>query len=103
MSSGQPPKTFVSDLRPGRVATVEGTVVHLEPSREVERRGGGTRKIRNATLRDGTGEIALVLWGDEVELVEEGLHVRIVEGWVQDFRGRPQISLGRIGRLERTP
>jgi replication factor A1 len=101
MSTGTPPKTFVSDLRPGRVATFEATVVQLEPVREVEQRTGGTKRVRNGILQDGTGEISFVLWGDEVELVAEGESVRIVEGWVKDYKGRPQVSLGRTGRIEK--
>lgn len=91
---------YVSDLRPSRVATVEGSVTALEAVREVETRAGGRKKVRNAKLKDATGEISLVLWGAEVELVREGDRIRIVEGWVSDYRGRPQISLGRTGRLE---
>lgn len=101
MSTGIPPKTFISDLRPGRVATVEATVATLEPVREVEQRNGTTKKVRNALLRDRTAEISLVLWGDEVDLVAQGDQVRIVEGWVKDYKGRPQISLGKTGRLEK--
>jgi len=101
MSTGVPPKTFITDLRPGRVATFEAAVVKLEPVREVEQRSGVTKKVRNGVLKDPSGEIALVLWGDEVELVAEGDRVRIVEGWVKDYKGRPQVSLGRTGRLEK--
>jgi len=101
MSAGAPPKTFVSDLRPGRVAAFEATVAKLEPVREVEQRAGGRKKVRNGILKDGTGEISLVLWGEEVELVTEGEKVRIVDGWVKDYKGRPQVSLGRTGRLEK--
>ncbi|HXY46413.1 MAG TPA: SOSS complex subunit B family protein [Thermoplasmata archaeon] len=101
MSTGTPPKTFVSDLRPGRVATFEATVARLEPIREVDQRTGGTKRVRNGMLKDGTGEISFVLWGDEVELVAEGDAIRIVEGWVKDYKGRPQVSLGRTGRIER--
>ena len=73
----------------------------LEAVREVEQRSGGLKKVRNGVLKDGTGEIAFVLWGDEVELVAEGDRVRIVEGWVKDYKGRPQVSLGRTGRIEK--
>ncbi len=100
-TTGAPPKTFISDLRPGRVATVEATVVKLEAVREVDSRMGGRQRVRNGLLKDDTGEIAFALWGDEVDLVAEGERVRIVEGWVKDYKGRPQISLGRIGRLEK--
>ena len=99
MSTGAPPKTFVSDLRPGRVATFEATVAKLEPIREVEQRTGGTKRVRNGVLKDGTGEISVVLWGDEVELVSEGELIHVVEGWVKEYKGRPQVSLGRTGRI----
>ena len=69
--------------------------------REVEQRTGGTKKVRNGVLKDGTGEIALVLWGAEVDLVAEGDEVRIVEGWIKDYKGRPQVSLGRTGKVEK--
>jgi len=92
---------FISDLRPDRVATLEATVAKLEPVREFEQRSGGNKKVRNGTLKDGTGEIALVLWGDEVDAVAEGDKVRIVEGWVKDYKGRPQISLGKVGKIEK--
>ncbi len=103
MPESRPPATFISDLRPSRVATIEGTVTDLEPVREVTTREGTTKKVRNGRLRDGTGEIVLVLWGSEVALAEAGDRVRIVEGWVSDARGRAQISLGRSGRLEKLP
>jgi ssDNA-binding replication factor A large subunit len=101
MATGAPPKTFISDLRPGRVATFDATVSKLEAIREFEARTGGMKKVRNAVLKDGTGEISLVLWADEVELVAEGDQVRVVEGWVKDYNGRPQISLGKTGRIEK--
>jgi len=101
MSTGAPPKTFISDLRPGRVATFEALVAKLEPPREVEQRSGGTKQVRNGVLSDGTAEISFVLWGDEVELVSQGDRIRIVEGWVKDYKGRPQVSLGKTGRIEK--
>ena len=101
MAASVPPNTFISDLRPGRVATFEANVVKLEPIREIEQRTGGMKKVRNGTLKDGTGEIALVLWGTEVDLVTEGDQIRIVEGWIKDYKGRPQVSLGRTGRIDR--
>ncbi len=101
MPTSAPPKTFISDLRPSRAATVEAAVVKLEPTREITQRDGQKKQVRNGRLKDDTGEIGLVLWGDEVELVAEGDRVRIVEGWVKDYQGRPQISLGRTGKLEK--
>ncbi len=101
MSVGRPPGTYISDLRPSRVATVEGVIRELEPVREVETREGQRRKVRNGKLQDATGEISIALWGSEVNLAEVGDRIRIVEGWVSESRGRPQLSLGRSGKLER--
>lgn len=101
MTEGAPPKTFISDLRPGRVATFEATIAKLDPPREVEQRSGGTTRFRQGTLRDRTGEVVFVLWGREVDLVGEGDRVRIVEGWVKEYKGRPEVSLGRTGRIEK--
>jgi len=103
MPESKPPSTFISDLRPSRMATIEATVSKLEPIREVEQRLGGKKRVRNGVLKDGTGEISLVLWGDEVEMVAEGERVRVIDGWVKDYRGKPQISLGRGGKLEKLP
>ncbi len=100
-TAGQPTGLFISDLRPSRVATVEGVVARLDPVRDVETREGSPRKVRDAVLRDPTGEIALVLWGSEVDLVAAGERIRVVDGWVSERRGRPQISLGRTGRIEK--
>jgi len=103
VTASLPPKTFIADLRPSRVATFEATVVQLEPIREFETRDGGRKKVRNGKLKDATGEIALVLWGSEIELVAEGDRVRITDGWVKDYQGRPQVSLGRLGKLATLP
>ena len=46
MPESQPPATFISDLRPSRVATIEATVSELQPAREIETRGG--RKTKDA-------------------------------------------------------
>jgi ssDNA-binding replication factor A large subunit len=101
MTEGRPAGTFISDLRPSRVATLEAVVASLEATREVETKEGMLRKVRNGVLRDATGEIGFVLWGSEVDLVSVGDRVRVVDVWVSDRRGRPQISLGRTGRIER--
>lgn len=103
MPEGAPPKTFISDLRPGRVVTFEAVVAKLEAPREIEQRTGKMTRVRNGTLRDGTGEVSIVLWGSEVDLLAEGDKVRIVDGWVKEYKGRPEISLGRTGRVEKAP
>jgi ssDNA-binding replication factor A large subunit len=93
--------TYISDLRPSRLATIDAVVLRLEPVREVETREGVRRKVRDGLIKDPTGEIALVLWGSEVDLVSVGERIRLVDAWVSERRGRPQISLGRSGKLQK--
>jgi replication factor A1 len=102
MPESSPPKTFISDLRPGRVVTFEATVAKLDPPKEVEQRSGSTTRVRNGLLKDETGEVSIVLWGKDTELVEAGDRIRIVEGWVKEYKGRPEVSLGRLGRIEKS-
>ena len=92
---------YISDLRPNRLATIEATVDQLGPLRQVMLAAGAPKNVRDGRLKDATGEVAIVLWGHEVDLVREGDRIRIVEGWVKDYKGRLQISLGRSGRLDR--
>jgi replication factor A1 len=101
MPESTPPKTFISDLRPGRVVTFEATVAKLEPAKAIEQRNGGTTHVRNGLLKDETGEVTIVLWGAETEMMAAGDKVRIVDGWVKEYKGRPEVSLGRVGRVEK--
>ncbi|HTW39248.1 MAG TPA: SOSS complex subunit B family protein [Thermoplasmata archaeon] len=101
MSDSTPPRTFISDLRPGRVVTFEATVAKLDPARSIEQRNGGTTQVRNGLLKDATGEVSIVLWGRETELMSVGDEVRVVDGWVKEYKGRPEVSLGRTGRIEK--
>ncbi|MCI4329347.1 MAG: OB-fold nucleic acid binding domain-containing protein [Thermoplasmata archaeon] len=101
MAMSKPPASTISSLRPSQSATIEATVTMLEAIREIDTRDGTKKKVRNGKVKDATGEIALVLWGSEVEMVVEGDKVRISDGWVKDYQGKPQISLGRSGKLEK--
>lgn len=95
MATSAPPKSFISDLGPSRVATVEATVTSLDSIREVEQRSGRKTRVRNLLLYDGTSQIELLLWGRDVALVTVGEEHRVVDGWVKYHRGNPESSLSR--------
>jgi ssDNA-binding replication factor A large subunit len=101
MAMSKPPASTISSLKASQSATIEATVTMLEAIREIDTRDGTKKKVRNGKVKDASGEIALVLWGAEVEMVVEGDKVRITDGWVKDYQGKPQISLGRSGKLEK--
>lgn len=62
----------VADLRPGDCGVLHVTVVHVEAPRTFHRRGGGSGTLCRVALADASGEVDLVLWGEEVAKVRDG-------------------------------
>ncbi|MEM3399629.1 MAG: OB-fold nucleic acid binding domain-containing protein [Candidatus Micrarchaeia archaeon] len=90
----------ISELKPGTGnATVEAKVVSIEEPRDVLTRYGKKTRVARAIIEDDTGQVSLTLWGDEVNAVKEGEHIRIEDGWVSEYMGNLQISTGKYGRL----
>jgi len=89
----------ISELKSGTGSVnLEGEVVSVEPVREINKYG---RKLRvaNATLKDDSGSITLVLWNDDVDRVKEGNRVKIENGYVSEYQGKPQLTPGKFGKL----
>lgn len=88
----------ISDLKEGmgRI-NIEAKIVSKEQPREVTTRFGQTQ-VANAVLEDETGKITLSLWGKDAE-IEEGAKVKIENGFVSSFRGEPQLSAGKFGKI----
>lgn len=88
----------ISDLREGmgRV-NIEAKIVSKEQPRQVTTRFGETQ-VANATIEDETGKITLSLWGKDAE-IEEGAKIKIENGFVSSFRGEPQLSAGKFGKI----
>ena len=43
--------------------------------------------------------MTLTLWNDEIDAVNEGDKISIVDGWVSEWQGNKQISAGRNGKI----
>ncbi|HTT72842.1 MAG TPA: OB-fold nucleic acid binding domain-containing protein [Thermoplasmata archaeon] len=89
----------IASLRPNSNATIEATITAVSPPRDVTTSRGPSR-VADATLQDATGTITLTLWGDDIAKYSVGQKIRISDGWVKDFRGKLQVSMGRSGRIE---
>ncbi len=77
---------------------VEVEVVSVESPREFNKMGR-TLSVANATVKDESGEITLVLWNSEIEKVKAGDKIKIENGYVSEWQGRPQLTLGKFGKL----
>ena len=50
--------------------------------------------------KDGTGDIKLTLWNEDVEKIKAGDKVHLVNGYVNEWQGEMQLTTGRMGKLE---
>ncbi len=92
----------IGSLQANQNATIEGTITAISAVRDVTTaRGPG--QVADATVQDETGTITLTLWGDDTRRYSVGQKIRITDGWVKDFRGKLQISMGRSGKITVQP
>jgi replication factor A1 len=89
----------ISSLRANANASIDATITAISTPRDVNTVRGPSR-VADATLQDETGTITLTLWGGEIEKYSVGQKIRITDGWVKEFRGKLQVSMGRSGRIE---
>ena len=61
----------------------------------------GQSRVCDAKGVDEDGEsVALSLWNEEIDQVNQDDRIRITNGWVRQWRGNLQVSAGRFGKLE---
>ncbi len=90
----------IAELAPGTGSVeVQGEIVEIEAPREFNKNGRNLR-VANATLRDESGTIVLVLWNDDIDKVQAGNKVKITNGYVNVWKDTPQLTLGKFGKME---
>ncbi len=91
----------IKDLKNGmKRVDVEAKVLEKTATREVmSRYKDETYKVAEAIISDGTGQIKLTLWNDQIDQVNENNTVKIENGYVTSFRGEIQLNVGRYGKL----
>jgi replication factor A1 len=90
--------TGIADLRANANATFTATITAISEPRDVTT-SRGPSKVADATLQDETGTTTLTLWGDDISKYKVGQKLQVTDGWVKDFRGRLQVSMGRSGKV----
>lgn len=91
-----------SDLKPRtKVPSLELTIIEKGEVRSITTREGSPGRVCDAKAQDEEGAlVSLSLWNDEIDRVNVNSRVRILNGWVSEWRGSMQVSAGRYGRLE---
>jgi len=77
---------------------LEAEVSEVGEIREINKYG---RKLRvaNITIKDDSGDITLVLWNDEIDKVKVGSKIKIENGYVNEWQGNSQLTLGKFGKM----
>jgi replication factor A1 len=91
------PTTDIGKVPESGFTSVKGVIRSAGPLRSFTTRRGHPSSVRNLTVSDGSGEMALVLWGEKAALdIAEGDAVTLYR--VQVRRGRdggPELHTGR--------
>jgi replication factor A1 len=91
----------ISELKAGASnVTVTAKVVQKDEPREVVTKYGKRLSVANITLEDDSGTIAMSLWGDTIGEVNQGDTIEVSNGYVSEFRGTPQLSTGKFGKIK---
>jgi len=86
--------------------TVVAGVLGVYPVSTYQKKDGGTGKYRRLVLFDRGSSVKLTVWDDKAAELEKlgikvGMAVRVVGGYVkQGLDGKPNLNLGKRGRLE---
>jgi ssDNA-binding replication factor A large subunit len=92
----------IASIRANQNATFAAEITAISTPREVTT-SRGTSSVADATLQDATGTTTLTLWGDDITKYKVGTKIQITDGWVKDFKGKLQVSLGRSGKITVVP
>jgi len=89
----------ISELQPGTGnVTLQAEVVSVEAPREINKMGRMLR-VANATIKDDSGTITLVLWNENIDKVQEGAVIKIENGYVNTWQNQAQLTLGKFGKM----
>lgn len=96
----QQKRHFISDLKDGmKHVIIEGKVISISESKEVETRYGKTQ-LAIAKLQDATGEIALNLYGDQIEKVNTGDYITVENGYTLLYEGKLTLNVPKdMGKI----
>ena len=57
-------------------------------------------KLCQAKLRDDSGLTAITLWETDIDIVQNGCMIKIVNGMVKEIKGEKRFSTGFLGHIE---
>ncbi|MFH1663301.1 MAG: hypothetical protein ABH986_00550 [archaeon] len=101
VNSEQEYKT-ISEIKSNETVNLKAEIVSVYPEREFESKGK-KGKVKNALIKDKTGEATLVLWNNDTTMLsekDEGKRIELKEFSAGEFNGRLQLKKGFNGVME---
>ena len=94
----------IREMREGMEDTLRVRVDAVGPIRAFDRQDGSRGRVVNLDVSDGTGRCRLVLWDDDVALVEKGRvsvgsALRLLDCFVKATRFGTEVSRGKFGTV----
>jgi replication factor A1 len=95
-----PASYSIQDLRAGmNHVNLKAKVLEVTQPKQVFTRYGNYASLAKAVIEDGTGQIKLCLWNDQIDAVSAGATVQIENARTSTFKGERQLSLGKTGTV----
>lgn len=92
----------IKDLVTNTNVNLTAKVKEIEDVKQVTTKFGTQTSLTVAVLEDDTGIVKLNLWGTQSEGIEEDQTLEITNGFVKEFRGEKQISIGKTGSIKKS-
>lgn len=90
----------IGNVSTGQNVTVVGQICSNITTKEIIK-PDRMLKISYCQIKDDTGEITLILWNLMGDKIQSGEVYRIDDGYIQEFGGKKQITLGHSGTIEK--
>ena len=99
-TGGKPLVTTQQALNMKSGITVEGKIEAKSSVKQINKKAGGVIDLCDAQLVDASGKIKVQFWGDEVNKIQNGLNIRITNGYTNAFKGDISLTTGKYGSME---
>ncbi|MHA1427301.1 MAG: hypothetical protein ACTSQI_15025 [Candidatus Helarchaeota archaeon] len=93
----------VKELSPGmrNVEVIVKVVQKGSPRSVFVRSDGKQHQVVDLLVGDETGMVSMSLWDDMIHQINETDIIQISKGYVNEFRGKMQLNIGKLGRWTR--
>ena len=89
----------IKDIQTNMNVDLLGKVKEIQDVKQVKTKFGMT-SLTVAIIEDDTGSVKLNLWGTQSEGIEEGSTLEVKNGFVKEFMGQKNISVGKNGSIK---